>query len=574
MRYSKLFGKTVFDEFKGATLLSHKYLLKAGFIRESVSGRYFFLPLGMRVKNKIMQIIREEMDAAGAQEMLAPTLHPLELWQETNRDNAGNFGLMKVTDRRGAEFALGGTAEEMFVDVVRRFQISYKDLPFNIYQFSQKFRDELRARGGLLRVREFTMKDAYSFDRDAESFKGTYQSMAEAYTKAFKRMGLETKMVDADNGYIGGEFCHEFIADSDVGESRYLVNDDESYSAHEDVAVFEVAEMNPDEEVLGMEVIEQPAWVKSMEDNEKHYNQPAWRFLKNVVYKNIETGEIVIATIRGDLDVNKTKLEKAIGAIEQLDEATEEDLQSIGTKPGYVHSWGHDVRYIGDSSLKTVRNFIGGQKEETTDTRNVNYGRDFECDILADISLAQPGYLTQDGKSELTERKGVEIGNIFQLGEHYSQKMAKAVFTDSDGKEKPLYMGCYGIGVGRTLATIAEKYADEKGIVWPMAVAPYQVHIVMLNTENAGVSAAAEGLYNSLLSEGVEVLFDDREDVSPGAKFTDAELIGIPYQVVVSKKTVSGGYFEVKERTMGRVTQVQSVGEISELVHRNIFSKV
>ncbi|MCA9397476.1 proline--tRNA ligase, partial [candidate division WWE3 bacterium] len=343
MKYSKLFGKTTFDESKDAELASHKLLLKAGFIRESVAGRYFFLPLGMRVRNKIINIIREEMNAAGAQEMLSPTLHPLELWQETNRDNAGNFGLMKVKDRRGAEFALGGTAEEMFVDVVRKFQLSYRDLPFNIYQFSQKFRDELRARGGLLRVREFTMKDSYSFDTDAEAFKETYQSMADAYFRMFERMGLKTQMVLADNGYIGGEYCHEFIAETPVGESRFLTSSNGEYCAHEDVAVFEITEMNPDEEIQKMKTITQPAWVKTMDDNVKHYEQPAWRFLKNVVYKNIETGDIIIATIRGDLDVNKTKLEKVLGMVEQLDDAKPEDLEKIGTKPGYVHSWGHDA---------------------------------------------------------------------------------------------------------------------------------------------------------------------------------------------------------------------------------------
>ncbi|MCA9390426.1 proline--tRNA ligase, partial [candidate division WWE3 bacterium] len=494
------------------------------------------------------------------------TLHPLELWQETNRDNAGNFGLMKVTDRRGAEFALGGTAEEMFVDVVRKFQISYKDLPFNLYQFSQKFRDELRARGGLLRVREFTMKDAYSFDQDAESFKETYQTMADTYARIFQRVGLSTKMVAADNGYIGGEYCHEFIAEAEVGESRYLMTEDGSYCAHEDVATFILEDKNPDEEIKEMETIEQPAWVKTMDDNVKHYGEPTWRYLKNVVYKNNTSDEIIIASIRGDLEVNKTKLEKVLVMIEQLDEATPEDLEKLGTKPGYVHSWGHDATYVADLSLKTVKNFIGGQKEETTDTRNVNYGRDFSHNIEADISLAQAGLKTVDSGKELIEGKGVEVGNIFQLGHHYTTKMSKAVFTDENGEAQPLYMGCYGIGVGRTLATVAERYHDEKGLVWPMAVSPFHLHLITINSDTDSVREAADTFYSEAKQMGLEVLFDDRTDVSPGQKFTDADLIGIPLRVIISPKTIEGGYFEVKERASGEVGNVASLQEIVEIV--------
>lgn len=563
MKFSQLFGKPTKDTIK-SDFISHEYLLKGGFIRESVAGRYFILPLGMRVRSKMVDIIREEMNATGAQEMLSPTLHPIELWQESNRDNAGNFGLMNVTDRRGAVFALGGTAEEMFVDVVRKFQLSYKDLPFNLYQFSQKFRDELRARGGLLRVREFTMKDAYSFDRDAEAFQETYQSMADAYTRIFERVGLKTKMVAADNGYIGGEYCHEFIADAEVGESKYLQSEDGAYLAHEDVATFALPDMNPGEELKDMEIIEQPEWVQTMEDNIKHYGEPAWRYLKNVVYRNISTGEIIIVTIRGDLDVNKTKLEKALGAIELLEEATAEDLAKLGTKTGYVHSWGHEATYVADTSLKTVRNFIGGQKEETTDSVNVNYGRDFTHPIEADVALAQEGYVTDDGKA-LVARKGIEVGNIFQLGTHYTTKMAKAVFVDEDGSDKKLYMGSYGIGVERTLAAIVEVHHDDKGIQWPAAVAPFQVHLTSLHTGNDEVLKAAEELYADLSQRGVEILFDDRTDVSAGEKFADADLIGIPYRVTVSKKTLEQGNYEVKDRVSGEVSFVNS---LEELMHQ------
>lgn len=545
MRYSKLFGKTVKSISKDATFKSHQLLYKAGYIRESVAGRYFFLPLGMRVQDKVMKVVEEEMDKAGAQKMLSPTLHPLELWKETNRTNTTGFELLKVKDRRGAEFALGGTGEEMFVDVVRKFNISYKDLPFNIYQFSNKFRDESRARGGLLRVREFIMKDGYSFHTTEEDFKKEYENMANTYTRIFDRLGLKTKMVLSDNGYIGGEYCHEFVVDSEVGETKYLEAEDGSYLAHEDVAQFYREPINLDEQIKEIEVVDQPEWVKTMEDNEKHYGLPASRFLKNVVYRNRVSGEIIIAVIRGDLDVNKVKLEKVVGAVGQLDDATDEDLASIGTKSGYVNSWGHvGVRYIGDVSLTTVRNFIGGQKSEDKDSINVNYGRDFECETLADIALAKEGYLYSENGKRLVEKRGIEVGNIFQLGLHYSSLM-NATFTDSDGQQKQYYMGCYGIGLGRTLAAIAEVYNDEKGLIWPEIVSPYAVHMVSLD----GVEKEAMDLYESLLERGVEVLWDDREGVSAGEKFADADLIGIPTRVVVSSRSLAAGGYEVKRRS-------------------------
>jgi len=562
MKYSRLFGKPTKDTQKDATLVSHQMLVRGGYIRESVAGRYFILPLGMRVQNKIVDIIRQEMNLTGAQEMISPVLHPLELWQETNRNNAGNFGLMTVPDRRGAKFALGGTAEEMFVDVVRKFQLSYKDLPFNIYQFSQKFRDELRARGGLLRVREFLMKDAYSFDVDSQAFKMTYQQMADAYFRIFEKLGLKVKQVLADNGYIGGEYCHEFIVDSQVGESRYLQTADNSYCAHEDVAQVKLEIVNPEEKPLPMEVQDLPTEVTNMNDFELHFKQPKWRFLKNVVYKRLDTGQIVIATIRGDLTVNKTKLEKAIGAIELLDEATLEDLTSIDTQPGYVHSWGHKALYVGDLSLKTVINFIGGQKEKTTDTFNVNYGRDFKSDIEADIALAQAGQTNHEGKI-LQEAKGIEVGNIFQLGTHYSSKMKGATYQATDGQPKPYYMGCYGIGIGRTMAAIVEEHHDENGIVWPKSIAPFAVQLISL----PGGEKSAEKFYKQLINLGVDVLWDDR-DTPAGKKFAAADLIGAPVRLVISAKT--GDSIEWKDRS----NQTSKLLSQKEIISRLLPQKV
>lgn len=545
MKYSKLFGKTIKDTPKDVTLTSHKLLFQAGFIRESTAGRYFLLPLGQRVHDKITKIIEEEMDRIGAQKMIAPILHPIELWEETNRDKSGGYELMTVEDRRGARFALGGTAEEMFVDVVRKFQLSYKDLPLNIYQFGYKFRDELRARGGLLRVREFVMKDAYTFAKNNEEFMEQYKLFWKAYERCYERIGIKVDVVPADNGYFGGEYCHEFILESEVGESTYFVSEDEKYVAHEDVATFKHEDINPDEEVKDFEIIDQPDWVRTMDDNVKHYKLPASRFLKNVVYKNRETGEIIIATIRGDLDVNKNKLEHVTNTIGLLDDATDEDLKSIGTKSGYVHAWGYKdkrIIYIGDNSLRTVRNFIGGQKEEKTDSRNVNYSRDFEHPITADIAKAKAGFLAPDGKSKLIEKRGIEVGNIFQFGQHYSLKMAGATFTDEKGNKIPYFMGAHGIGIGRTMASVIEVSHDDRGMIWPESIAPYQVHLVSIRSNDQ-----AENVYKALTEAGIEVLYDDRDDVMAGAKFADADLIGIPVRLVVSAKTADR--VEFKRRT-------------------------
>ena len=543
MKLSRYFLKTTKTVSEDDTSVSARLLKQAGFIRESVAGRYYFLPIGQRVQQKIMGIVKEEMDAAGAQEMLAPILHPLELWEETNRTNTTGFELMKVKDRRGGEFALGGTAEEMFVDLVRHQTVSYKDLPFHLYQFSPKFRDEIRARGGLLRVREFIMKDGYSFHADEEDFRREYDKMKEVYARIFRRLGLETAIVEADNGYIGGEYCHEFIVESDAGESRYFTTPDGSIAAHEDVARFKRDAANVGAELLPMQTIDQPVWVQTMEDNVKHYGKEKNHFLKNVVYRNTVTGQIVIAALTGDLQVNKTKLEQVLKAVGQLEAATEEDLAKLGTKTGYVHSWGHaGAYYVGDMMLETARNLIGGQKEETTDTINVNYGRDFTCDLIADISLAYESATAENGQKYI-EKRGIEVGNVFQLGLHYSSKMKGAVYTDAEGKDQPFYMGCYGIGIGRSMAAIVEKHNDTKGMVWPDLVAPFKVHLISLE----GGFEAAEKLYKDMIAAGIEVLYDDR-DKAAGEKFADADLIGIPVRMVVSKKTVEKGSVEVKRR--------------------------
>ncbi len=553
MRASKLFGRTSKTEGKDLAIKSHRLLIQAGFIRESSAGRYYLLPLGLKVHDNIINIVRKHMDAHGAQEVVMPVLHPLELWKETNRTTSAGFELMKIEDRRGAEFALGGTAEEMAVDLVRKFNISYKDLPFNIYQFSMKFRDEMRARGGLLRVREFIMKDAYSFSTE-EQFKKIYSDMAKAYTDIFSELGLKTHMVDADNGYIGGEYCHEFIVESDAGESSYFVDEQGEYAAHEDVATFEVDSKNTDDKFAELKEVE-AVRGKTMEDGAKLHGLPLWQQTKDVLYFDEATKRYILAVIRGDFDVNETKLMHVSGAWDIRPATDEEIREDLKSEPGFISpvkmvekgvKSGHKVVIVADLSLRSVHNMYGGANKKNRDLLNINIDRDYKPDIEADIALAQPGMKTKKGH-KLVAGKGIEVGNIFQLGYHYTNLMHDAEYTDEAGTRQKYYMGCYGIGIGRTLAAIAEVMGDDKGLVWPENIAPAQVYLARLGEEEDVVKAADE-LYESLTKQGVSVLYDDR-DVRPGEKFADADLIGIPHRVVISTKTINAGKLEHKMRT-------------------------
>lgn len=554
MKYSKLFGKTLKDTPKDATLASHKLLYQAGFIRESTAGRYYFLPLGLRVQEKIKAIVKEEMDNAGAQELVTPTLHPKSLWEETNRTSSVGFELMSIKDRNEFEFVLGGTAEEMLVDLVRKFQISYKDLPFNLYQFSSKFRDEMRARGGLLRVREFTMKDAYSFHATEEDFKKEYQNMWDTYARIFERLGLKTIVVESDNGYIGGEYCHEFVVESDAGESKFFTTEDGSYAAHEEVATFSLSQEAETEEEKPLEEIEGKGII-GVEELANYLKIPVEKTTKTILFED-EKGQVIAAAVRGGYDINETKL-MHIANVHRLELASAETVKRVtGAEVGYagILNLPKDVRIFMDESMKGRRNFEMGANKTNYHSINVNFGRDLpEPEQFYDFTLAKAGYVTADGK-KLVEKRGIEVGNIFQLGFHYSTKMKGATFTDEEGKQKPYYMGCYGIGLARTLATIVEKYHDEKGIVWPKAVAPFAVHLISIRENEK-----TERVYKQLLDAGVEVLYDDRAEVSAGQKFADADLIGIPVRLVISPKT--GERIEWKERD-SKETELLSLDEV------------
>lgn len=554
MRATQLFGKPSKNEGIDYTIASHRLLTQAGFIRESSAGRYFFLPLGLKVHDKIIQIVRKHMNGIGAQEVILPILHPLELWRETNRTTTAGFELMKVKDRRDAEFALGGTAEEMAVDLVRKFNISYRDLPLQIYQFSMKFRDEMRARGGLLRVREFVMKDAYSFSTK-EQFESIYNSYRDAYQKIFDEIGLPVDLVAADNGYIGGDYCDEFVLESDAGESRYFVTEDRSYAAHEDIATFEKYVEHSDESLKPMEEVESKGII-GVEELAKFLSIPVEKTTKTILFET-NTGEVIAAATMGLYDVNVTKLQHIIGGAE-LKLASPETVKRVtSAEVGYAGfiNLPKEVRIVLDESVQGRKNFELGANHTNFHTINANFGRDFpEPEKFYDIAMAKAGDEALNGKGVLTEKRGIEVGNIFQLGYHYSDLMQGAEFTDEQGMRQKYYMGCYGLGIGRTLAAVVEHYHDEKGIIWPKSIAPALVYLIRIG-QNQTVIAQADDLYNKLLEANIEVLYDDR-DVRPGEKFADADLIGIPYRIVISDKTVKAHNFEVKLRSETEVKRL------------------
>ncbi|MFH0955959.1 MAG: proline--tRNA ligase [Candidatus Falkowbacteria bacterium] len=563
MKYSKLFGRTVKTVSQDLKLASNKYLYQAGFIRESVAGRYYYLPLGMIARDKVVKIIEEEMNKSGAQKMLAPVLHPLELWKKTNRTESVSFELMKVKDRNGSEFALGGTAEEMMVDLVQKFNVSYNDLPFHIYQFSTKFRDELRARGGLLRLREFLMKDGYSFHAGEEDFKKEYEKMKKVYRNIFEKMGLKTLVVESDNGYIGGEYCHEFIVESEAGESYFLYTKDGSYAAHEDVAKFLKEKKNIDEPEQKLTEVKAPRG-NTMGDGVKFHKLPLWQQIKDVMFAT-EKGRFILAIIRGDLNVNETKLKNITKAAE-LRHAMDDEIRELGSEPGFISPVGisKKVLVVADDSLKTIKNAYGGSNKKDVDLLNVNIDRDYKPNLEGDIAMAEQSFKNEQGQ-ELLSGKGIEVGNIFQLGYHYSEKM-KAFFTDKDGKEKLYYMGCYGIGVDRTIATIVEKYHDDNGIIWPETVAPFKAHLIALGKDEK-IYKQAEEIYEKLLRQGVEVLHDDRIDVMAGEKFADADLIGLPFRIVISEKSLTAGGVEVKRRD-SKKSEIVAAEELGKFIDK------
>ncbi|MCJ7804954.1 proline--tRNA ligase [Patescibacteria group bacterium] len=541
MRYSKLFGKTIREEPKEAFLSSHKLLYKAGFIRELVAGRYLFTPLGWRVLERIVKIIDEEMTLIGSQRVATPTLHPIELWQKTHRDEAFGESLMRIKDRRGSEFAIGATHESVMVEFVKKFKPSFKDLPIIIHQFSLKFRDELRARGGLIRLREFLMKDAYSFAADEKQFMKTYKDQYNAYLKIAKKLGFEVIPVEADAGPLGGDFCHEFMVKNENGEDTFITCSKCDYAANVEKAEAKLEPQNPEEKELPLQEVVAKRGL-NMEDMAKFYKLPTWRLLKTIIF--IVKEKTVAVLIRGDLDINEIKLSHILETGNfRIPEVVE--LKKLGTVRGFVSPIGLKVeRFLVDESVLTVKNLITGANKVNVDYKNFNFPRDLEKGEIVDVVTVKNGFICKKcGQGELKEQRAIEFGHCFKY-DHFYTKALDGIFIDKDGKEKLLWMGAFGIGIDRAMGLIVENNHDKKGIIWPKEVAPYQLHLIELKAKNLKLSG--EKVYKELQNNGIEVLYDDREDVSAGVKFADADLIGIPVRLVLSEKTK--GKIEWKNR--------------------------
>ncbi|MCX6011501.1 MAG: proline--tRNA ligase [Chloroflexi bacterium] len=543
MRLSKLFGKTQREIPAEAETASHQLLLRAGMIQQLAAGVYSYLPLGWRVLKKIENIIRDEMDKAGGQEVNMPVLQPFEIWQQSGRDQALGKVLFTLSDRRERKLALGPTHEEVVTELAKYNVQSYRDLPLLLYQIQVKFRDEPRPRGGLIRVREFLMKDLYSFDVDEAGLDISYQKMREAYQNIFDRCGLPTMLVEADSGAIGGKDSREFMVVAESGEDEIIYCPGCNYAANAEKAV-SVKEKIDNGKPLPVEEVATPG-AGSIEEVAAFLKIPHRHTLKAVFY--IADGKLVFVVIRGDLEVNEVKLNNQLKASE-LRMATEAEVIKAGLVAGAASPVGiKGFKVIADDSVNSGTNFVAGGNKPDTHLKNVNYPRDFKADIVADIASARVGDKCPGCGGILASTQGIEVGHIFKLGTTYSQKF-DASFIDEKGESRPLVMGCYGLGLSRLMAAVIEQNHDEKGIIWHLPIAPYQLYLCPLYKEGAKVEEVAEKLYAELEAAGLEVLFDDRQE-SPGVKFNDADLLGMPIRVTVSPRTLDKGSVELKKRS-------------------------
>ncbi len=543
MRLSRLFGKTLRQTPSEAENISHRLLLKAGMIHQVAAGAYSYLPLGWRALRKVENIVRQEMDAIGGQELHMPVLQPLELWQQTERDRAFGKSLFTLSDRRDRKLVLAPTHEEVATELVRRNVQSYRDLPLLLYQIQTKFRDEPRPRGGLMRVREFTMKDMYSFDTDEDAMNVSYREIAQAYERIYQRCGLPALIVDADSGAIGGKESHEFMLIAESGEDQVLYCSNCDYAANLEKADSIKAE-NQEEEMLPLEEVATPGII-TIEDLARFLDIPETKTLKAVFYA--ADGGIVFVVIRGDIEVNEVKLKNVLKCHE-LRLATEEEVKEAGLVAGSASPMGlTDIRRVADPSITLGTNFVAGANKPDAHVKNVNYPRDFEVDVMTDIATAKADEGCPTCGSKLLFTRGIEVGHVFKLGTFFSERL-RATFLDPDGVGRPIFMGSYGIGIGRLLAAVIEQNHDDKGIIWPVSVAPYQVHLCTISTDDSEVASAADRLYLQLQEEDLEVLFDDRTE-SPGVKLNDADLLGMPVRVILSPRTLKSQSAEVKRRS-------------------------
>ena len=567
MRMSKLLLKTMREAPAEAEMPSHQLMLRAGLIAPLAAGLYCFTPLGWRVFRKLEGVIRDEMDQSGAQEVHLPALQPIELWEQTGRDQAMGQTLFRLTDRRERGFALGPTHEEALSFLAGRFIQSYRDLPVMLYQIQTKFRDETRPRGGLVRLREFTMKDAYSFDASWDALDDSYKSARAAYVRIFERCGVPAIPVLADSGAIGGKESEEFIFLTDVGEDTILLCPNCGYAANAEKADHKKRAV-PAEDPLALEEVATPA-QKTIEDLVKFLRIPHERTLKAVFYD--ADGTPVFVAIRGDLEVNEAKLRNALKAVE-IKLLDDEGVRKHGLVAGSASPVGlKGIKIVADDTALSSANLVAGANKPDVHYLNVNHGRDWTADIVTDISLAQAGSSCANCGSALEEKRGMEMGHVFKLGTVYTERLA-ASFTDEAGEMKPAIMGCYGIGVGRVFAGAIEANHDERGIIWPRELAPYDVHLVGLGFDKPGVRESAEQVYQQLVDAGMDVLYDDREEGSAGVKFNDADLLGMPVRVTVSPRSIENGGAEIKRRTV-KDAQVVPLTDTSSTVRGLLDSR-
>ncbi len=537
MRMSRLFSQTL-REVPG-DIASHQFLLRAGYVRQLASGIFTQMPLAQRVLHKIEAIIREEMDAIGGQEISMPVVHPADIWMESNRWYEVGPEMTRFQDRGGRDMTLAMTHEEVVADLVRHEIRSYRQLPATIYQIQTKWRDEPRPRGGLIRVREFTMKDSYSLDVDEAGLDAQYEAHYRAYFNIYRRCGLPVIAVASDTGMMGGKLAHEFMYLTPVGEDTLLLGED--YAANREVARFHKPPV-ASEDPLPLEKVATPD-TPTIDALAKLLDIPRTRTAK-AVFMVTDDDRFVFAVVRGDMDLNETKLANAVKA-GSLRPATEEEIRAIGAEPGYGSPVGvKNCMIVVDDIIPQSPNLVAGANEPGYHLRNVNYGRDYRADIVTDIAAARDGDLAPDGQTVLRAVRGVEVGNIFKLGTRYSEALG-ATYQDADGEKCPVVMGSYGIGVGRLMACIAEEHHDDNGLIWPVSVAPYQVHLVVLPGDDT--QRVAEELYDSLRQAGIEVLYDDRDERA-GVKFNDADLIGVPLRLTVSGRSLKAGGVEYKRR--------------------------
>jgi prolyl-tRNA synthetase len=565
MRYSRYLLNTLKETPADAEVASHQLMMRAGMIRKVAAGIYNYLPLGLRSIRKVERIVREEMDRAGAIELLMPMVVPAELWQESGRWEQYGKELLRFKDRKEADFCLGPTHEEVITDIVRREVKSYRQLPLNLYQIQGKFRDEIRPRFGLMRGREFIMKDAYSFDLDEAGADVAYDKMYQAYRRIFERCGLKFRAVEADTGNIGGTASHEFMVLAASGEDAIVSCDSCQYAANVEKAELRDSGQAAPAAALPAQKVLTPA-RKSIEDVALFLETTSERLVKTLILQT-DTGETVAVLLRGDRELNDIKLTRLLGC-NWVELAPEEVvLRVTGAPSGFAGPVGLPLRLLADFEVRSMADFITGANEKDAHLTGVNLGRDFVVEAFADLRQAVAGDGCPRCAGRLESWRGIEVGHVFKLGTKYSAALGATVL-DEKGEERTLFMGCYGIGVGRSVAAAIEQNNDVNGIIWPMPIAPFQVIVTMVNPKEDEVRLAAETFYEELLALGVEALLDDRDE-RPGSKFKDADLIGIPLRVTVGARGLKEGALELQERRSGERTMLP-VSEAARLLAERV----